>query len=555
MADSVRNLPHRRTRGLGRVTGHLGFLPILLAVLVCVVAGAERSGWLRETVDWRAGPGRRVRAIRHPVDRPVVTRRQRPVSRHRLELRSTATPSIAAAGAETPRYVYVNVIDSPPIDGFVPWVVVGVTDGTAGWDFNGYPSAEVFGDYLTGSPETDFAVAIFDTGASASLFSVSDVVKTGIYGAGMVTTLPVELTGATGTAVAYTTDPLGIFVGGLDVLDANGLLTDDSALLGEYNVSVLAGDAVESPNLPTAVGSPLAVFLSAAFCNNREAAVTVDGNDFYAPHISFYSLGDSSVPSYSSGLDLQLRPSDGSAVQYMPCEVLWMCGDEPDGTPVYPSTIWGMASAQSLYFVPWVNVADGGYSVSNLTDFMFDTGAQITVISRTVAAGLHLDLENPDFDVEIQDVTGAVTIEPGFYLDSLQIPAEGQWLEYTNAPVVVINVDSPEGGTLQGIVGMNLFVDLNFVFKGGGMMGQGYTARLEFEPACRIAGDIAGDCYQCRVDYEDLAALCDAWLGRGEPRTANWNPNADIAPPAGPDGSIDFLDFAVLASNWLQSGP
>ena len=216
--------------------------------------------------------------------------------------------------------------------------------------------------------------------------------------------------------------------------------------------------------------------------------------------------------------------------------------------------IWGLLSSQSLYFVPWVNVADGNESGTQF-EFMFDTGAQVTVISPIIAAGLKLDTENPDFTVDIMDVTGQVAIAPGFCLDSLDIAATGQWLEYTNVPVVMLDVPAPGGGNLNGIIGMNLFVDLNFVFKGGGMMGQGYTPRLEFESACSITGDIAGDCYQCLVNYSDLAALSDAWLAVFNPRSDNWNLNADLAPLQNPDGKIDFLDFAILSEHWLESIP
>ena len=102
---------------------------------------------------------------------------------------------------------------------------------------------------------------------------------------------------------------------------------------------------------------------------------------------------------------------------------------------------------------------------------------------------------------------------------------------------------------------MNLLVDLNFVIKGGGMAGQGYSPTLEFEPVSRIPGDIAGNCYQCKVDYHDLAAFSDAWLASYNPRTTNWNLNADMAPQPTLDKKIDFLDFAILAQHWLETIP
>jgi hypothetical protein len=192
-------------------------------------------------------------------------------------------------------------------------------------------------------------------------------------------------------------------------------------------------------------------------------------------------------------------------------------------------------------------VANGSYSIDFLDGFMFDTGAQVTVISRTIASGLHLNLNSPDFPVEITDVTGEVTIAPGFFIDSLVIPADGEWLEYTNVPVVALNVNSPEGGILDGIIGMNLFVDLNFVINGGGFSD---VPTLEFEHACRIVGDIVPQCGDCMVDYLDLAVLVDHWLE--DSNSPDWLSDCDLAPPDSPDNKVNLLDFAALAQNWLE---
>jgi hypothetical protein len=521
-------------------------LCLLLSVSVAAAA-VDSNGWQRQQVNWRVTSRSRVKAIRYPADKPPTTLNQHRRNQARVRIKEI-TPSAATAAAGT---VLAAVIDSPPTAGFVPWVVISVTDQDAGGDFDAYFSDSVIGNHLTVNPQSDYAVGIFDTGAGSDIISNNDAVKTGIYDAGMVTSLEVDLTGASGTATAYTSDPLGIFIAGLDILEPNGLLLDDSKMLGEYNVSLIVGDSVQSPNLPTAVGMPLAVYCSAAFCNNREFSATLDGNDFNSPYIRFYGLGDPCTPSYSNLIDLQLRPTDASAVQYFPCDLLGLCGDEPDGTPVYPSMIWGLLYNQSVYFLPWVNIADGNDSKDGLDGFMLDTGAQITVISRTLASGLHFDTNDPEFQAEIQDVTGKVTPEPGFYLDSLEIPADGQWLEYSNVPVVVLNVSSPEGGNLEGIIGTNLFVDLNYVIKGGGLQAQGYSPTLEFEPACHITGDIAPACGDCSVDSLDLAVIAEHWLQ--DPNSSDWYPQCDIAPEPAGDEKVNFLDFAALAENWYQS--
>jgi hypothetical protein len=544
-----------------RDKGVLGFklwAVLLAAAILCSVSAAkpQRPGWRRKQVDWRVTGGSRVKAIHYPPDKRPLTLGEHRRHQPKVQLKEITPSTVAALTGPAAEAVFANVIDSPPLGGFTPWVVVSITDERGGmWDINADPCTHVLGDPLTGSPESDYAVGIYDTGASVHVISDDAAFKTGIYGhvPNLVTNQPVVLLGATGTATGYASQPLGVFIGGLDILEPDGSLLDNSEMVGEGNVSIIVGDPIESPNLPTVAGIPMAVYFTAAFYNNRQLSMTIDGNDFNSPYIDFYGLTDPCAPSYSNVIDLQLRPADAGAVQYFPCDLLGTCGIDPEGSPTIPSTIWGAFSSQSLYFLPWVNLADGNDSINNLNALMFDTGAQITVISRTIASGLHWDLDDPEFWVEIQDVTGQITFEPGGFLDSLVMPAEGSWLEYTNVPAVAINVQSPEGGFLQGIIGMNLFVDLNFIVRGGGLAGQiaqGYSPKLEFEPVCRVTGDIAPAWGDCSVDDLDLGELAAHWLQTSS--DPNWNGDADLAPIPIGDGNINFLDYCVIGDHWLE---
>lgn len=183
---------------------------------------------------------------------------------------------------------------------------------------------------------------------------------------------------------------------------------------------------------------------------------------------------------------------------------------------------------------------------------MLDTGAQVTVIGSRIAARLKLHPDHPDFEVEVQGVTGDSITVPGFYIDALEIPAIGEWLSFTDVPVIFLDVFSPEGGTLDGIIGMNLFVELNFVLRGGGMFLQ-EDPRIEFGPIpYHIVADITPRGGDGVVDFLDLDIFAKAWLATKEPRSANWNPKCDIAPTSNPDGSINFLDFATLAEHWFE---
>jgi hypothetical protein len=502
--------------------------------------------------------GSRIRAISYPSDKPVPTLAEkdslRPPVVRKKPFQARATALLSENPQQSSGSAIADIIDSPPIDGFIPWIAISITDARNDWyELDAEDADTVVGNYLTSTPDSDYAIGIFDTGASASLISYNDAFRTGMYDARLVTSSVVDLIGATSIASAWASQPLGVFVDGLSAIAPNGLLLDDSSMVGETNVSIIVGDPDESPHLPTAVGAPWAFFFAAALRNDRQITTTRDEDEYTAPDIRFYSLSDPEIPRYANKINLELRPSNVIGIQYFPCiEGIFDCPDG-DGSPLQPTVIvdafW---TAQGLFFVASVDVTQGTRSALDKDAFMFDTGAQVTVISEAIAARLRLNPDQADFEAEIMDVTGDVTIQPGFYIDSLEITAMPEWLSFTNVPVVMLDVDSPEGGYLDGIIGMNLFVDLNFVFHGGGLTLYGGTPPyIEFEPICRIIGDIAPEGGDGVVDFLDLAALAEAWLATEA--LPNWNPRADLAPCLSPDGIVDFLDVAGVAYHWLDT--
>jgi alpha-mannosidase len=64
--------------------------------------------------------------------------------------------------------------------------------------------------------------------------------------------------------------------------------------------------------------------------------------------------------------------------------------------------------------------------------------------------------------------------------------------------------------------------------------------RLEFE---KLPGDFNSS---GQVNWEDLRILGNQWLG------APNSPSADIAPPLGVDGTVNFLDFALFGKDWFE---
>lgn len=479
---------------------------VLLAAMVAlgVLAGtpqaaqAGRPGWNRREVNWRISRGLNVRAVHYPEDKKPPTldakRRERenpPPGRSR-SFGAMAESAVVPAGAP----VYVYPIDSPPIDGFVPWLAVLATDARLGaLEMHTVPQNGLVGDFRTPTPETDYAIGILDSGASTHLMGNEAAARLGLFSGSpdLITPFEVEIQGATGSAFAWVSEPLGIFVDGLDAIDPTTLELDPgqfSSMLGGSNVAMIVGEDVPpgGVDLPTALGMPLMIYrdpytgvsrrYTAVIYNNQQATINRDGHEYTGPVVDlFWDPDDPEIPDYTDSLSLQLRPAGGTSVDYFPCIEVYP-GDCPSGgadAPQYPSFVSMFSYAlQSLYFIPdasGVDLYDNGRSSIANDAFILDTGAQITVVGSGVASRLALNPNLPDFEVEVQGANGETTLEPGFYLDLIEIPTLGEWLSFTNVPVVYLDVASPEGGSLDGIIGMNLFVEYNLVLRGGGLSG------------------------------------------------------------------------------------
>ena len=519
---------------------YVGALLVVLAASSTLQAATK--DWQHRDVNWRAGGNRRIKGIRFPEEGPSAGgAKQRSSS---VTLATKARKAVTVADQIS--------IDSPPVAGFVPLITIAVTDERAADDFDWVAETEysVTGSFLTNSPEADFVIGLFDTGASTHVMGYGAAQRTGVYAADLLTGNETELLGATNSVFAEVSWPLGIFVDGLAAVDPNTETLDHSQMVGQTNVSILVGaePATDQPDLPTVVGSPLSVYFVTAINNDRPVTVVYDNNEYTGPDIQFYDHYDADIPEYGNSIPLNLLPTGSVDVQYiMDYEALISDFSIIPGTP---SVIIGNSS-QSLFFINSVDLYDGELSAQDKTRFMLDTGAQITVIGSGIASRLGLDPDQPEFEVDVQDVTGEITICPGFFIDTLDIPALGDWLSYANVPVVMLDVGSPEGGYLEGIIGMNLFVEFNLVLRGGGLSGQD-PPYLDFE---RITvapiGDIAPAGGDGAVDSRDLSVLAGAWLSTAE--ADNYSERADLWPIQVPDGVVDSWDFIVFGSHWRET--
>ena len=149
---------------------------------------------------------------------------------------------------------------------------------------------------------------------------------------------------------------------------------------------------------------------------------------------------------------------------------------------------------------------------------LVDTGAESSIISSNMAASLNLPLE-PDFTAQICGVGGASEV-PGYYVDYVRINAQGGTLEFSHVPFVVLDMESSEGGSLDGILGMNFFWNRNLVLEPT-TTGSAFLHVSDPVPYAYI--DLNFD---DAVDVADFAIFASAW--GATPADPAWNSACDF---------------------------
>ena len=100
-----------------------------------------------------------------------------------------------------------------------------------------------------------------------------------------------------------------------------------------------------------------------------------------------------------------------------------------------------------------VSLSNPNYGSIQGQSFLFDTGAQVTVISTRDAQALGLDLQHPQFTALLDGVGGSQSVG-GYTVPELDLPtSDGGSIRFTNVPVFVADL----GPGMDGVLGMNLF--------------------------------------------------------------------------------------------------
>jgi hypothetical protein len=315
--------------------------------------------------------------------------------------------------------------------------------------------------------QRSITAGIYDTGASLVSFSVLDQeFLFEFQGQPQIPTIPGAVATADaigGTLTGKVSAPGKILAAGASALNIDfNTFTFDFDLTNAINVGgiqAMIGTTEGSPNLPSIVGTPINI----PSASNPSGLATVMDQIGYALDLSSLDPSFAGIP--FNFPDVRFEPSGSvlapKASTYEVVDIpLSLFGVDTTGNPGndISSAPNPMQHNTGVTFTP----SAPGSLTQALSDqsFLFDTGAQISVISSDIAFQLGLidDFGNPiETPFDVIDVQGAgekVTGLNGFILDTLSVPRlDGGMLEFTDVPVYVLDV----GFGIDGILGMNLF--------------------------------------------------------------------------------------------------
>ena len=396
-------------------------------------------------------------ALLSPVRTPAESVARGPAGGIRIVSVKASSTSV---GSRTAQYDVQGDSSTPvpPLEGPIMIVPITLTDQRSPeFEFFATAHAGVDGSPLPGAT-ANVALAVLDSGAGTHLVSYPDSVAFGLQGS-YLTENTFQAGGVDGTVDLAVSQPVGFFVHGLQDLDPSGN-PQPSLMFGQGNFACgvnTLGNYELGSDVPTLIGAPFMLYFAASIRNSEPLHVEVLGKSVSSPSITFFAdPADPQIPVLAHKIFLETRPTGEPAVAYL---FLF------DAQPYAPSTILAGQSASALFFTASSMSFTEGANISS-GKMMVDTGAQATLLSEIAAAELDLDLQNPDFEVEVQGLSGGTVTAPGFYIDSATIPAGGGAVSWANIPVIILNLPSPEGGTLYGIFGNNLTATRDLVFNG-----------------------------------------------------------------------------------------
>lgn len=398
---------------------------------------------------------------------------------------------------------------------------------------------------LNAPATTNFVVGILDSGAVVDLAAGLAADRLGLYGPHM-TNNAIPIGGVGGEVSALLSQPIGYYAAGLSAVSTHGSL-DTSQLVGHTNVSAVVSPAIDCGNgeaLIAVIGTPFLAFYTSFMWVDTPRRVIVEDFIYKSPDVQIRdpALGvpeefDHSIPIVFGG------PSPAvTTASYYP--VL-----DPDDliTPMLPTqlSLSPLSFPLGGVFFTDVQLREGAPGDNNPVQtfrMMVDTGAQSSVISPAVAASLSLP-RDPDFTIDVCGVGGLVPDQHAYYVDYTKLNALGGALEFSNAPFVVLDLMSPEGGSLDGVLGMNFFWNRNVAFEPS-LTTSGFlhvSAPIPVAPA-----DLDVD---HQVNNDDHFAFVNCFSGMNAPLLPECL-HADITA----DGRVGLDDFLWMTRCYNEPG-
>ncbi len=346
-----------------------------------------------------------------------------------------------------------------PVAGFKPQVAYTLTDRWSSNDqvWSPISQAAPSGNTLTDSAGNTINFATFDSGSPVhilpgSLYTQAILSNANRYNPNIQ---PIGGVGGSNSVDGQITDPIGVYVSGVHNATPSGstATVTSSTWRGQYNSAVVM--VPQGQTLPAVVGTPLLWQYSMSISNTQTIRKTIGGQVIRTPSVSLQGAG--AAPQHQFKAIVEMVDANGTAASgatFIPSISNFNNWIDDPSSP----TIWSYPFLRT-------NVTHTGGTISN-EQFLFDTGAQATVISEAIANAIGIDVASPtpDFTVDVAGFGGDKTVAPGFIVNSLSLPVSGNGgapLTFTNVPVVVLNITDPRDGDgpIPGILGMNLFGD------------------------------------------------------------------------------------------------
>lgn len=493
----------RSTRHIGRAV--LGFS----LICACPIASeAQRPSERRRETAIRAGSRQTIVSVNHRES-------------------SAATRSTAVAG--------VLPFPKPPLVGFSPLIAIATSDkrepSSADLAFEHKVESSYIGAPLNFPASQNFVIGFLDSGADVDLAAGTFADILGLNGFAL-TGNAIPIGGVGGTVDALISQPVAIFAAGLSAIGDAGSL-DTTQLVGHSNTSIVVAPTIDCGNgeiVTAVVGMPFMAFYNSVIRVDQPQRVTVGGVTYQGPSVTIQSP-DIPLPQPAHEITLEFG---GLA----PVTTASFFPDLEDlQTPITPTlmSLSSLSFPTGGAFFATLSVLEGDPSPINPIQairVLVDTGAQSSVISPGVAANLNLPFD-PDFTVDVCGVGGFVSSVPGFNIDLVRINARGGALSFSDAPFVVLDLPSVEGGALDGILGMNFFWNRNVTFKPS-LTGTGFLHVSEPIPFAYGDFDLDFD-----VDTSDLQTMLSCYTGPGASVAVECDHlDVDLST------HVDLLDFA-----------